>query len=60
MENKLAWCYGKKGYLWALNEDSSWNQLDENLKEGEVWDRMRYINGFGPSCFSFYTPEQAA
>lgn len=60
MENKLTWGYGKKDYLWTLNEDGSWNQLDENLKEGEVWDRMRYVNGFGPDCFAFYTPEEGA
>lgn len=60
MESKLTWSYGREGYLWTLNEDGSWNQITDNLKEGEVWDRMRYTAGFGPSCFPFYTPEESA
>lgn len=58
MENKLTWNYGPEGDLWTLNNDGTWNQLEDNLSEGEVWDQRRGDVGFSTSCFAFFTPAE--
>jgi len=58
MKTKLSWNYGPEGLLWKLQDDGSWYQLEDNLKEDQVWDRARYVYGFGPNCFAFFDVEE--